>query len=81
MTLIKEIRIRWQLYYLPAKEAGQNGPNSQSGKYHNQLGDIQQLRGQNFAIFWPPPLPCVDSFLNPERGQKHTFFDPLILTT
>ena len=35
-------------------------------------GGIQQLRGQNFAIFWPPP-PCVDSFLYHEHGQKQTF--------
>ena len=39
------------------------------------LGGIQQLRGQNFAIFWPPPL--GGQFLYPERGQKQTFFDPL----
>ena len=36
---------------------------------------IQQLRGQNFAIFWPPPL--RGQFLYPERGQKQTFIDPL----
>ena len=39
------------------------------------LGGIQQLRGQNFVIFWPPPL--RGQFLYPERGQKQTFFDPL----
>ena len=39
------------------------------------LGVIQQLRGQNFAIFRPPPL--RGQFLYPERGQKQTFFDPL----
>ena len=38
------------------------------------LGVIQQLRGPNFAIFTPPPL----QFLYPERGQKQTFFDPLL---
>ena len=42
------------------------------------LGGIQQLRGHNFAIFWPP-TPWVDSFLYPERGEKQTFFDPLPL--
>ena len=36
-------------------------------------GVIQQLRGQNVAIFGPPP--SMDSFY--ERGQKPTFFDPL----
>ena len=40
-----------------------------------RLGGIQQLRGQNFAIFWPPPL--RGQFLYPEHGQKQTFFDPL----
>ena len=39
------------------------------------LGGIQQLRGQIFAISWPPPL--RGQFLYPERGQKQTFFDPL----
>ena len=38
-------------------------------------GVIQQLRGQNFAIFLPPSL--RGQFLYPERGQKQTFFDPL----
>ena len=42
----------------------------------SKLGGIQQLRGQNFAIFWPPPL--RGQFLYPERGQKQTFFDPLL---
>ena len=32
-------------------------------------GGIQQLRGQNFAIFY------VD-FFYPERGQKQTFLTP-----
>ena len=40
------------------------------------LEGIQQLRGPNFAIFWPP-LPLRGQFLYPERGQKQTFFDPL----
>ena len=39
------------------------------------LGGIQQLRGQNFAIFWHPPL--CGQFLYPERRQKDNFFDPL----
>ena len=38
-------------------------------------GGIQQLRGQNFAIF--DPLPLRRQFLYPERGQKQTIFDPL----
>ena len=38
------------------------------------LGLIQQLRGQNFAIFDPLLRGQV---LYPERGQKQTFFDPL----
>ena len=46
-------------------------PNFIFWKY---LGIIQQLRGQNFAIFWPP---LHGQFLYPERGQKQTFFDPL----
>ena len=33
-----------------------------------RVGGIQQLRGQNFAIFWPFP---------PEREQKQTFLSPL----
>ena len=41
-----------------------------------ELGGIQQLGGQNFAIFWPPPL-LRGQFLYPEVGQKPTFFDPL----
>ena len=45
------------------------------------LGGIQQLRGQNFAIFWS--LPFREQFLYSKRGQKQTFFDPLppILST
>ena len=45
------------------------------------LGVIQQLREQNFAIF--DPLPAWTVTLYPERGQKQTFFDPppLILST
>ena len=41
----------------------------------NVYGVIQPLRGQNFAIFGPPPL--RGQFLYPERGQKQRFFDPL----
>ena len=41
-----------------------------------RLGGIQQLRGQNFAMFWPPH-PLRGQFLYPKRGQKQTFFDPL----
>ena len=45
------------------------------------LGGIQQLRGQNFALFNPPPP--RGQFLYPERGQKQTFLTPslLILST
>ena len=39
-----------------------------------QQGGIQQLRGQNFAIFGPP---LRGQFLYPQRGQKQTFLDPL----
>ena len=39
------------------------------------LRGIQQLRGQNFAIFHHPAL--RGQFLYPERGQKQTFFEPL----
>ena len=41
------------------------------------VGGIQQLRGQNFAIFLTPPPSLRGQFLYPERGQKTTFFDPL----
>ena len=34
-------------------------------------GGIQQLRGQNLAIFYR-------EFLYPERGQKQTYFDHLL---
>jgi hypothetical protein len=37
------------------------------------LGVIQQLRGQNLAIF----LTQRGQFLYPKRGQKQTFFDHL----
>ena len=46
------------------------------------IGVIQQLRGQNFAIFsapTPTPNPLRGQFLYPERGQKQNFFDPLPL--
>ena len=43
--------------------------------FHIHVGSIQQLRGQNFAIFCPPPR--RGQFLYPERGQKQIFFDPL----
>ena len=39
------------------------------------LGGIQQLRGQTFAIFLPPPT-LRGQFLYPERGRKQKFFDP-----
>ena len=39
------------------------------------LGGIQQLRGQNFAIFRPPPL--RGQFLYPERWIKTDILDPL----
>ena len=39
------------------------------------IGGIQQLNGQNFATFDPPPTMCRQ-FLYPEHGQKQTFFDP-----
>jgi len=42
----------------------------------DRLGVIQQLRGQNFAIFLHPP-PLRGLLLYPEFGQKLTFFDPL----
>ena len=42
----------------------------------SSLGGIQQLRGQNFTIFWPPPL--RGQFLYPERGQKQTFLTPRV---
>ena len=40
------------------------------------LEGIQQLLGHNFAIF-DPPSPAW-TFLYPQRGQKQTFFDPLL---
>ena len=43
--------------------------------YVHCFGVIQQLRGQNFAIFWPPS-PLRGQFLYPKCGQKQTFFDP-----
>ena len=47
------------------------------------FGVIQQLRGQNFAIFDPPPYPLLGQFLYPGRGQKQNFLtpSPLILFT
>ena len=39
----------------------------------DRYGGIQQLRGQNFAIFCPPP-PLRRQFLYPQCGQKQTFF-------
>ena len=46
------------------------------------FGGIQQLRGQNFAIFWPPP-PWVDSFytLSVEKNRHFLTPSPLILST
>ena len=51
--------------------------------FQDTFGGIQQLRGQNFAIFWSPTTLLRGQFLYPERGQKQTFFDPspLILST
>ena len=40
------------------------------------LGGIQQLRGQNFAIFWPPSPLAWTVFIYPECGQKQTFLTP-----
>ena len=50
-------------------------------KCFNSFGGIQQLCGQNFAIFYPHSFPPRGQFLYPERGQKQSFFDPLILST
>ena len=44
-------------------------------KHLEKARGIQQLRGQNFAIFWPPPPAWA--VLYPERRQKPTYFDPL----
>ena len=38
-------------------------------------GGIQQLRGQNFAIFWPPP-PCLDSFYTLSVEKNRHFLTP-----
>ena len=38
------------------------------------LGGIQQLRGQNFAIFDPPP--CVDSFYTLSVDKNKLFLTP-----
>ena len=35
----------------------------------------QKLRGQNFAIFWPPP-PCVDSFYTHSMDKNRHFWPP-----
>ena len=48
--------------------------------HHKYFGGIQQLRGQNFAIFDPPP-PLSGQFLYPDCEQKQTFFDPLPLSS
>ena len=39
------------------------------------LGGIQQLRGQTFAIFLPPP-PCVDSFYTLSVDKNRHFWPP-----
>ena len=36
-------------------------------------GVIQQLRGENFAIFWPP---CMDSFYTPSVDKNRHFLTP-----
>ena len=38
-------------------------------------GGIQQLRGQNFSIFDPPP-PCVDSFHTLSVDKNRHFLTP-----
>ena len=43
--------------------------------WREKIGEIQQLRGHNFAIFWPTKPLNVDSFYQ-DRGQKPTFFNP-----
>jgi hypothetical protein len=46
------------------------------GSFNNYVG-----RGQNIAIFCPPPyLLLRGQLLYPERGQKQILFDPLILS-
>ena len=40
-----------------------------------RCGGIQQLRGQNFAIFWPP-TPCVDSFYTLSVNKNRHFLTP-----
>ena len=47
-------------------------------KLRIKLGVIQQLRGQNFAIL-DPPTPPAWTVLYPERGQKQTFFDTILI--
>ena len=50
----------------------------------NKQGVIQQLRGQNVAIFDPHPTPCVDSFytLSVDKNRHFmTLSPPLILST
>ena len=42
---------------------------------HCSKGGMQQLRGQNFAIFYPLP-PLRGQFLYSERGQIQAFFEP-----
>jgi hypothetical protein len=55
-------------------------------KIKDQLGIIQQLRGQNFVIFLPSSPSLRGQFFPPERGKKQAFFypippPPLILST
>ena len=47
----------------------------QSHLGHKTQGVIQQLRGQNFAIFLTPP-PCVDSFYTRSMDKNIFFFTP-----
>ena len=44
-------------------------------RYIDIKGGIQQLRGQNFAIFCPPP-PCVDSFYTLSVDKNRHFLTP-----
>ena len=39
------------------------------------IGGIQQVRGQNFPIFWPPH-PCMDSFFTLSVDKNRHFWPP-----
>ena len=45
------------------------------GQKESQKGGIQQLRGQNFAIFWLP-YPCVDNFYTLSVDKNRHFLTP-----